>query len=125
MALIAPMECKENPRVFAYLSELLTLKTPIQKVKYFDIKQSMQNGGGPACLRLRIVLSEKELNAVNPSTLLNDDLYCSLQQWIEKHYRDQLRPSDFWDIQLLNESRYALDELTQLLNLGSIYPFQK
>ncbi len=125
MALIAPMECKENTTVFDYLSELLTLNTPINSIEYFDVKQSMLNGGGPACLRLRVVLNEKELQAVNSSALLNDDLYYTLKKWINRHYRDELKASDLRDAALLNESRTALDELTQILNSGSIYPFQK
>ncbi|MBM7074393.1 N-succinylarginine dihydrolase [Shewanella sp. 202IG2-18] len=124
MALIAPLECQENNRVYAYLSELTTLDTSIRDVNYFDVKQSMQNGGGPACLRLRVVLSESELVAVNPSTLLNNHLYIELESWINQHYRDQLEIKDMTDVAFLNEIRTALDELTQILALGSIYSFQ-
>ncbi|RYV03150.1 N-succinylarginine dihydrolase [Shewanella sp. OPT22] len=124
MRLIAPMECKENPRVYDYLCELMTHNTAVKEVIYFDVKQSMQNGGGPACLRLRVVLNDDELAATNQSTLLDDDLFLRLSDWINKHYRDRLEIEDCVDVELLNESRTALDELTQILNLGSIYPFQ-
>jgi len=55
---------------------------------------------------------------------LTDALYESLKRWIERHYRDRLTPADLADPQLLDESRRALDELTRVLELGSIYPFQ-
>jgi succinylarginine dihydrolase len=84
----------------------------------------MSNGGGPACLRLRVVLTESEYKAVNPSCLLTTDTYAALMAWSEKHYREELLETDLADPKLLIESRYALDELTQLLNIGSVYDFQ-
>ncbi|MEZ9539405.1 N-succinylarginine dihydrolase [Shewanella sp. 10N.286.51.B8] len=125
MAIIAPTNCQENPAVHAYLNELVTLGTPIKHVKYFDVKQSMQNGGGPACLRLRVAMSELEISAVNQNTLMNDALFSRLNLWVDKHYRDSLVVADLADPQLIIESRTALDELTQILKLGSVYQFQK
>jgi succinylarginine dihydrolase len=90
----------------------------------FDLKQSMQNGGGPACLRLRVALNEQELAAVNPGVLMSDALHDTLVAWVDKHYRDRLSEADLADPQLLTECRTALDELTQILKLGSVYPFQ-
>lgn len=124
MAIIAPSECEENPAVAAYLEKIVSLNTPIQEVKFFDVKQSMRNGGGPACLRLRVAMTQKECAAVNQSTLMNDALFERLNNWVDTHYRDELLISDLRDPQLLIESRTALDELTQLLKLGSVYPFQ-
>ncbi|WP_285162854.1 N-succinylarginine dihydrolase [Shewanella goraebulensis] len=125
MAIIAPTNCQENPAVFAYLNELVTLGTPIKQVQYYDVKQSMQNGGGPACLRLRVAMSELEISAVNQNTLMNDALFNRLNVWVDKHYRDSLEVKDLADPQLIIESRTALDELTQILKLGSVYQFQK
>lgn len=124
MAIIAPTECEENPAVAAYLEKLVSLNTPIKEVKFFDVKQSMRNGGGPACLRLRVAMTEQECHAVNQNTLMNEVLFERLNNWVDKHYRDQLLIDDLRDPQLLIESRTALDELTQLLKLGSVYPFQ-
>ena len=85
----------------------------------------MQNGGGPACLRLRAALNANELNAVNPAVRFSHDKYDQLVNWATTHYRDSLTSNDFADPQLLTESYQALDELTSLLNLGSVYPFQQ
>ncbi|ABG40873.1 succinylarginine dihydrolase [Paraglaciecola sp. T6c] len=125
MAIIAPTDCEENPAVSAYLNELVSLNTPIKHIRYYDVKQSMRNGGGPACLRLRVAMNETELAAVNQSTMMNDAQFERLNNWVDKHYRDRLSVDDLRDVALLNESRTALDELTQLLKLGSVYPFQK
>jgi succinylarginine dihydrolase len=125
MAIIAPTDCKENSAVSAYLTNLVAQNTPIKHVYYHDVKESMRNGGGPACLRLRVAMTNKEHTAVNQSTLINDNQFQRLNTWVDKHYRDTLHVDDLSDPQLLIESRTALDELTQLLDLGSVYPFQQ
>lgn len=125
MAIIAPLECANTPSVSAYLEKLLTLNTPIKEVHFIDVKQSMRNGGGPACLRLRVAMNNAELQAVNPACLMNDRLFSRLNDWVELHYRDQLQLNDLRDPALLTESCTALDELTQILQLGSVYPFQR
>ncbi|MFT2097428.1 N-succinylarginine dihydrolase [Marinomonas sp. 2405UD66-6] len=125
MVLVVPGECENNPAVWAYLNDLVASKSPINEVKVFDLKQSMSNGGGPACLRLRVALTKAERNAINPATLMNDVLFDRLNLWVDKHYRDELREADLADPMLLIESRNALDELTQILKLGSVYEFQQ
>jgi succinylarginine dihydrolase len=125
MVIVAPTECEEHPGVAAYLRELVSSGGPISDVHFFDVKQSMQNGGGPACLRLRVAMNDQELAAVNPHCLMNEKLFEQLNQWVDKHYRDELSVNDLADPQLLVESREALDELTQLMQLGSVYPFQQ
>jgi succinylarginine dihydrolase len=124
MTIIAPMECQENPAVYQYLNDLVQQSTPIKHVQYIDVKQSMQNGGGPACLRLRVALKKHEQAAINQHTRLTDAKFIELNQWVEKHYRDELAIADLADPSLLLESQSALDELTQILHLGSVYPFQ-
>jgi succinylarginine dihydrolase len=125
MAIIAPTECQESAAVSAYLAELTQRNTPIKQIHYYDVKQSMRNGGGPACLRLRVAMSEQEKQAVNQNVLMSDALFSTLNQWIDKHYRDEISEAELADPQLLLESRTALDELTQILALGSVYPFQQ
>ncbi len=84
----------------------------------------MQNGGGPACLRLRVALTQEERAAVGARVWLDDTLCAALTAWVERHYRDRLAPADLADPTLLAESRRALDELSRLLGLAHIYPFQ-
>lgn len=124
MLLVVPEECRNNARVWGYLQQLTAGQGPIREVRVFDLKQSMQNGGGPACLRLRVALKARELAAVNPGVVMTPALYDVLVTWVDKHYRDRLSEDDLADPQLLAECRTALDELTQILKLGSVYPFQ-
>jgi succinylarginine dihydrolase len=126
MALIAPQNCADTPSVKSFIHDLLSRgRTPLREVHYFDLKESMRNGGGPACLRLRVVLTKAELAALPPRVLLSETTYAALVAWVKKHYREKLTANDLADPALLLETRRALDELTALLGLGSIYPFQK
>lgn len=124
MTLIAPKECEENQNVKAFIDSLINKKTTISKVYFIDLRESMLNGGGPACLRIRVVLNEKEVKAMNQNVILTETLYLKLVDWAERHYRDQLSPYDLADPKLLTESHHALDELSKILNLGSIFSFQ-
>ncbi len=124
MLLVAPAECAEDRAVAAYLSSLVASGGPIREILTFDLRQSMRNGGGPACLRLRVALTAAERNAIRANVWLDDALHAALVAWVEKHYRDRIVPEDLADPALLVEGRRALDELSQLLRLGSVYPFQ-
>lgn len=124
MMLAVPGECREIASVSRYLDGLVQDAGPITSVEVFDVKQSMRNGGGPACLRLRVVLNDDELKAMHHGVLLTDELYERLTTWVEAHYREELSQEDLGDPMLLEEVRKALDELTGILGLGSIYDFQ-
>lgn len=125
MALIAPTECEQNPVVNHLIQDIIASNdNPINQVYYLNLKQSMKNGGGPACLRLRVVLNEDELAAMHQGILITDPLLDALETWVKKYYRTELQENDLNDPSLITESHAALDALTTLLKLGSIYPFQ-
>lgn len=125
MALIVPQECRISARASAVLDALLNdQNNPVTQVIAMDLKQSMRNGGGPACLRLRVALTADEVKAVG-RCIVTPALLDSLEGWVERHYRESLTMADLSDPALLQESRGALDELTGLLDLGSIYDFQR
>jgi succinylarginine dihydrolase len=120
--LVAPVECRTNEAARRVCDSLPS--DVIAKVHYVDVRQSMKNGGGPACLRLRVSVTSEERAAINPAVMFTEALYESLKAWIHQHYRDELKPSDLRDPTLLDESRRAIDELTRILKLGSIYESQ-
>ncbi|WP_256849324.1 N-succinylarginine dihydrolase [Pantoea sp. Fr-CA_6] len=125
MMLVLPEESRQHPGVWRYLCEQVEADTPLKALKVFDLRESMYNGGGPACLRLRVVLTPQEQQAVNPAVLMNDRLFSTLNNWVDRHYRDRLTQADLVDPELLREGRDALDELTKLLDLGNVYAFQQ
>jgi len=88
MTLVLPQESQEHAGVWRYLNDLLAQDNPISALQVFDLRESMANGGGPACLRLRVVLSEAEQRAVNPAVMMNDTLFAalSLNCWISGRF---------------------------------------
>ncbi|MBL4694133.1 N-succinylarginine dihydrolase [Candidatus Gracilibacteria bacterium] len=126
MQLLASEHCQANPRVMAYINKIVSdPNNPITEVKFFDLTQSMENGGGPACLRLRMVLSQEEKAAMNGRMFVDQTMLGELRSWVDRNYREDLTPAELADPQLLNESRTALDELTQIMELPSLYEFQR
>jgi succinylarginine dihydrolase len=127
LTLIAPTEVRENNKTASVVQELITRPNPaIGQVFYVEVRESMRNGGGPACLRLRIVMTDKERAAAAAGFFLDDALASRLETWIRKHYREELAPGDCADASLVKETQTALDELTRILPLGQdFYPFQR
>ena len=125
LTLIAPLETQENAATKSYCDKLVASNGPIGQVRYVDVRQSMRNGGGPACLRLRVTLTENEWAQVHSGNKFSPALYGELKSWIETHYRETLAPEDIRDPAIMTESFTALDELTKIMDLGTgFYPFQ-
>lgn len=121
MTLVVPQECRENMSVARYLQELVTSGGLINELISFDLRQSMRNGGGPACLRLRVVLTESQARAMHGGVLMTDALHDNLAAWVVRHYRDRLTPADLVDPMLAMEISTALDALTVILGLPDVY----
>lgn len=125
MVIVAPAEASRDAQASRFLQRVVDETNPVSAVHYIDVNASMKNGGGPACLRLRVPLTDSERRAIRARVFFDEALYAELKAWIERHYRDRLTPTDFADPALLNEVYGALDELTRLLALGSVYDFQR
>jgi succinylarginine dihydrolase len=121
MALVVPHECRENAAVARYLESLVNSGGAIDELVEFDLRQSMRNGGGPACLRLRVTLTDDEAAAMHQGVIMTEALYAKLVPWVERHYRDQLAPQDLADPQLAIECAAALEELERILGLPGLY----
>jgi succinylarginine dihydrolase len=125
MSLILPGESEVEPGVRAFIERCVAGDGPIDDARFLDLRESMRNGGGPACLRLRVALSRDELARVHPGVMLDAPKIDRLEAWVKAHYRDRLDPEDLADPALIDEIRGALDELTMILNLGALYEFQQ
>lgn len=125
MVLLAPVEVRDHPRSKAVIDRLLDEVNPIERVYYFDLSESMRAGGGPRSLSLPAILTASEWEAVYPELILTEGLYQTLIEWVNGNYREELLPGDVADPELLYETRRALDDLTEILDLGPLYPFQQ
>jgi succinylarginine dihydrolase len=121
MALVVPHECRENAAVARYLEQLVADGGPVDELIEFDLRQSMRNGGGPACLRLRVALTGAEAAAMHQGVIMTEALYAQLVAWVERHYRDRVEPKDLADPQFAIECAVALEELERILGLPGLY----
>ncbi|MEM8539914.1 MAG: N-succinylarginine dihydrolase [Pseudomonadota bacterium] len=118
MALIVPEECRESTSVWAYCEELMASNGPIREVIPVDVRQSMANGGGPACLRLRVVCDPA---TVDPRFLLDEAKADRLEQVITANWPEQINPADLGSESLAKTvvaARYALLDALDLTQLG-------
>ena len=91
MALVIPLEAWEHPRVRAWLDALLASNGPIRQVLPVDVRQSMANGGGPACLRLRVVADPAR---VDPRFMLDAAKADRIEAVIAAQWPEQIGPAD-------------------------------
>ncbi|MEM6391511.1 MAG: N-succinylarginine dihydrolase [Planctomycetota bacterium] len=116
--LIAHQACAEHPGVRQLLDRCIA-QGHLDAVRFIDVQQSMRNGGGPACLRLRVELTTDQLAAVHPGYLLDAAKLDWLTRWVERRYPDQLTPDALASPDLLYSSQEAWAELDQHLSLDS------
>ena len=118
MNLIVPEECRESASVWAYCEELMASNGPIRAVIPVDVRQSMANGGGPACLRLRVVCDPA---TVDPRFLVDEAKADLLEKVIGANWPEQIDPADLGSEKLGNSviaARKALLDALDLTKLG-------
>jgi succinylarginine dihydrolase len=122
MAVIAPSEVEmlyagKAARLFKTIKN--DSGNPIDEVHFVDLRQSMNNGGGPACLRLRVPMVETRVAAIKThvNVMADDALLKNIESIIETHYPDKVDPEDIADPALYFGCRTVLMELGALMNL--------
>jgi succinylarginine dihydrolase len=123
--IIAPRESEESPAVRRFFERVIADPNPVQGIHYVDVNGSMKNGGGPACLRLRVRLEREEEESLTGRVIFDDRLDQALVECVSARYRDRVTVDDLADPAFIDECRVALDEITTILGLGSIYDFQR
>lgn len=119
--IVAPKECEEHARARAVFDALCGGNKWISQVHYIDVRESMRNGGGPACLRLRVTLNEHESAAMHQGIILTEERYKMLQQWVQHFYRDRMTIDDLRDVKLIDEISTALEALEDIIQMKGFY----
>jgi succinylarginine dihydrolase len=117
MALVVPEECRESTAVWSWVQTMLASNGPIRQVIPVDVRQSMGNGGGPACLRLRVVCDPA---TVDPRFLLDEAKADSMEHVISEHWPQQIDPGDLGSESLLRSVQSARFALLSQLNLAQL-----
>ena len=112
MALILPEEARETASVWAWLEELVAGNGPIRRLCVVDVRQSMANGGGPACLRLRVVADPA---TVDPRFLVDAAKLDRIADCIARHWPEQIAPAELADPALSDRIETARRALYALL----------
>jgi succinylarginine dihydrolase len=112
MALILPMEAHDCAPVKAYLDSLVAGNGPIRAVHYVQVRESMRNGGGPACLRLRVVADPA---TIDPRFLLDAAKADRLEALIAAHWPEAIGPDDLGNPDLWAQARAARKALLAAL----------
>lgn len=117
MALIVPEECRESASVWSYCEAMVASNGPIRKVIPVDVRQSMANGGGPACLRLRVVCDPA---TVDPRFLLDEAKADAIERIIAQTWPEQIDPSDLSSESLTTDVTAARSALLGALDLEEL-----
>ncbi|RZV35249.1 MAG: N-succinylarginine dihydrolase [Sphingomonadaceae bacterium] len=117
MALVVPEECRESASVWAWVEGMLAGNGPIRHVLPVDVRQSMANGGGPACLRLRVVADPA---TVDPRFLLSEKRAEEIERVIASTWPEQIDPSDIGTASLAEAVRSARGRLLDALDLSQL-----
>jgi succinylarginine dihydrolase len=120
MSVIAPSESQASPAARRFLERVVAEPNPVRDVLYVDVNGSMNNGGGPACLRLRVRLTTDEERALGGRVLFDDALDRELTACITTRYRDRVTHADLADPAFVEECRVAVGEITDILGLGPL-----
>lgn len=117
MALVIPLEAWEHPSVRTWLDAMLASNGPIRRVLPVDVRQSMANGGGPACLRLRVVADPA---TVDPRFLLDEAKIARIEAVVAQHWPEAIAPDQLGDPILAQRVIMARRALLDALDLAEL-----
>ena len=114
MALIVPTECTETASTAAWLDRLVAGNGPVRRVVPVDVKQSMANGGGPACLRLRVVADPER---IDPRFLIDEAKLDALAALVARHWPESIDPAELANPTLIADIERARTALIAHMDL--------
>ena len=117
MTLVAPSECRETPSVWAWIERHLAGNGPIRRVEIVDVRQSMANGGGPACLRLRVVADPA---TVDPRFLVDDAKLDRIADVVRRRWPAEIANDALHSPALIRDIEAARAALLDTLDLGQL-----
>ena len=115
--LIVPTEARETASVWGWIQRHIAGNGPIRRVEVVDVRQSMANGGGPACLRLRVVADPA---TVDPRFIVDEAKLETIADIVGSHWPEQIHHEDLQSPALIGEIEAARRALLDSLDLGEL-----
>jgi len=115
--LIVPSEAREAPSVWRWIEQHIAGNGPIRRVEVVDVRESMANGGGPACLRLRVVADPA---TVDPRFMVDDARLDWIADVVRRHWPEQIRTDELQELALIRDVEAARAALLEALDLGQL-----
>ena len=112
--LVVPGEADANPAVRGWLDRHVAGNGPIRRVEVVDVRESMANGGGPACLRLRVVADPA---TVDPRFLVDAAKLDRIAAVVAAHWPEAIAADAIGDPALVRQIEAALLALLEALDL--------
>lgn len=116
-ALILPAESRECPSVWSWLQEMVRGNGPIRHLHVVNVRESMANGGGPACLRLRVVADPA---TVDPRFLLDEQRLALIETIVDQYWPETVTAEKLSETSLQNQAIMARSHLLESLNLNEM-----
>ena len=117
MTLVAPTECRDTPSVARWIERHLASNGAIRRVDFVDVRQSMANGGGPACLRLRVACDPA---TVDPRFLVDHPMIDRLAKVVAAHWPERIEAGALTDPALVAAIVDARNALLEALDLTEL-----
>jgi succinylarginine dihydrolase len=115
--LIRPGEARETPSVWRWIEQHVAGNGPIRRVEVVDVRQSMANGGGPACLRLRVVADPA---TVDPRFMVDEARLDLIADVVRRHWSEEIDTADLQQSALIAEVERARAALLEALDVGGL-----
>jgi succinylarginine dihydrolase len=115
--LVVPIEARETPSVWRWIEQHVAGNGPIRRVEVVDVRQSMANGGGPACLRLRVVADSA---TVDPRFMVDDAKLDWVADVVRRHWPEQIHRDELQQPALIAEVERARLALLSALDLSEL-----
>lgn len=120
MALILPTEARDMPAIWSWLEQMVAGNGPIRKLVPVDVRQSMANGGGPACLRLRVVADPAN---IDPRFLVDEAKLDGIAAIVRDYWPESIAADDLADTRLIARIEQSWLTLVDHLRLsGDLIP---
>ena len=117
MTLVAPTECRDTPSVAGWIERHLASNGAIRRVDFVDVRQSMANGGGPACLRLRVACDPAD---VDPRFLVDEARLDRLSDLVALHWPEEISSDEIQSASLIADVERARRQLLDMLELSEL-----